>query len=86
MGFGTLWCAHGRLPVPAPATALLLEGLPNEPGEVEGELCTPTGAALIREFVEGFGEMPQGTLLKEGRGLGKKDFPKPNCLRAFEIE
>ena len=86
VGFGTLWCAHGRLPVPAPATALLLEGLPHEPGEVEGELCTPTGAALIREFVEGFGEMPKGTVLKEGRGLGKKDFPKPNCLRAFEIE
>ena len=45
VGFGTLWCAHGRLPVPAPATRLLLEGLPYGPGEVEGELCTPTGAA-----------------------------------------
>ena len=86
VGFGTLWCAHGRLPVPAPATKLLLEGLPYAPGEVEGELCTPTGAALIHEFVEGFGEMPKGQVLKEGHGLGKKDFPKPNCLRAFEIE
>lgn len=86
VGFGTLWCAHGRLPVPAPATKLLLEGLPYGPGEVEGELCTPTGAALIREFVEGFGEMPEGQVLREGHGLGKKDFPKPNCLRAIEIE
>lgn len=86
VGFGTVWCAHGRLPVPAPATKLLLEGLPTEVGDVEGELCTPTGAALVHEFVEEFGEMPQGRVLKEGRGLGKKDFPKPNCLRAVEIE
>ena len=86
VGFGTVWCAHGRLPVPAPATKLLLEGLPTEVGDVEGELCTPTGAALVGEFVEAFGEMPEGKALKEGRGLGKKDFPKPNCLRAVEIE
>ena len=86
VGFGTVWCAHGRLPVPAPATKLLLEGLPTEVGDVEGELCTPTGAALVGEFVEQFGDMPKGTVLKEGHGLGKKDFPKANCLRAFEIE
>ena len=86
VGYGTVWCAHGRLPVPAPATKLLLEGLPTEVGDVEGELCTPTGAALVGEFVEEFGEMPSGKVLKEGHGMGKKDFPKPNCLRAIEIE
>lgn len=55
-GFGFVDCAHGRLPIPAPATANILEGLPHFAGEVEGELCTPTGAALVRHFAEAFVE------------------------------
>lgn len=54
VGSGTVNCAHGELPVPAPATANLLEGLPNVPGPGTGELCTPTGAALLRHFVHRF--------------------------------
>lgn len=85
-GFGKVSCAHGILDVPAPATALLLEGIPTEKGKVEGELCTPTGAALCGHFVSEFGSRPEGTLLKQGIGLGKKDFSKPNCLRALLLD
>lgn len=53
-GFGYVDCAHGRLPVPAPATANILEGMPHYAGDVEGELCTPTGAALVRHFADRF--------------------------------
>lgn len=53
-GFGYVDCAHGRLSIPAPATANILEGLPHYAGDVEGELCTPTGAAIVRHFAEGF--------------------------------
>ena len=55
-GFGFVDCAHGRLPIPAPATANILEGMPHFAGGVEGELCTPTGAALVRHFAEAFVE------------------------------
>lgn len=82
-GFGTVRCAHGVLPVPAPATALLLEGIPTERGDVPGELCTPTGAALVGHFVEAFGPAPNIKHPKQGIGLGKKDFIRPNCLRAY---
>lgn len=54
VGSGTVHCAHGELPVPAPAAANLLEGLPTVPGPGTGELCTPTGAALLRHFVHRF--------------------------------
>lgn len=53
-GFGFVDCAHGRLPIPAPATANVLEGVPSFAGEEEGELTTPTGAALVVHFAEGF--------------------------------
>ena len=82
-GFGTVRCAHGVLPVPAPATALLLEGIPTVPGDVPGELCTPTGAALVGHFAEAFGEAPSMEHPRQGIGLGKKDFIRPNCLRAY---
>jgi uncharacterized protein (DUF111 family) len=58
VGNGQVRCAHGLMPVPAPATALLLRGIPCYGGTVEGELCTPTGAALLRRFVQRFGPMP----------------------------
>lgn len=82
-GYGKVNCAHGILDIPAPATKLLLEGIPTEVGDIEGELCTPTGAALIRQFVSDFGPMPLMTVERMGYGLGQKDFPAANCLRAM---
>ncbi len=82
-GFGQVRCAHGLLPVPAPATAYLLEGIPMAAGAVEGELCTPTGAALLRAFVQQWGPMPPMTVERWGCGLGTRDFPgAANCLRS----
>jgi uncharacterized protein (TIGR00299 family) protein len=83
VGGGLVKCAHGTLPVPAPATALLLEGIPIFSGDIKAELCTPTGAALIKYFASSFGEMPSMTMQKTGYGMGKKDFESANCLRAF---
>ncbi|MBR2823458.1 MAG: nickel pincer cofactor biosynthesis protein LarC [Clostridia bacterium] len=84
VGSGTVRCMHGILPVPAPATALLLEGIPTYGGQVRGELCTPTGAALLKHFVTSFGDRPVMKTRAIGYGMGKKDFaPHANCLRAF---
>lgn len=82
-GFGKVKCAHGILPVPAPATALLLRGVSAYSGNIEGELCTPTGAALVKHFVSEFGGMPVMTIEKCGYGMGKKDFAQANCVRAM---
>ncbi len=82
-GYGTVHCAHGILPVPAPATAWLLQGIPACGGEIEGELCTPTGAALLKYFVNDFGPMPVMKTRAIGYGMGKKDFPAANCIRAM---
>lgn len=83
VGSGQVKCAHGILPVPAPATALLLKDVPIYGGEVRGELCTPTGAALLKHFVHDFGAMPVMQLERTGYGMGKKDFPIANCVRAM---
>ncbi len=84
VGRGSVKCAHGILPVPAPATALLLTGIPVYSGAVQGELCTPTGAALLKYFADSFGAMPAMTMEKVGYGTGSKDFePYPNCLRVI---
>lgn len=82
-GYGQVRCAHGILPVPAPATAHIIEGIPTYSGDIEGELLTPTGAALIRHFADSFGRRPIMTISKIGYGMGKKDFEKANMLRTF---
>ncbi len=82
-GFGQVRCAHGILPVPAPATASTIEGVPTYSGDVEGELLTPTGAALLKHFADSFGSRPVMAIEKTGYGMGKKDFPKANMLRTF---
>ena len=83
VGYGKIRCAHGILPVPAPATAQILLGVPIRAGDIPGELCTPTGAALLRQFVTSYGVLPTMTVTAIGYGLGTKDFPAANCLRAM---
>ena len=83
VGSGQVKCAHGVLPVPAPATALILRDVPIYGGEIRGELCTPTGAALLKRFATRFGAMPVMTVGKIGYGMGKKDFSAANCVRAM---
>jgi len=83
VGSGFVRCAHGTLPVPAPATAYLLQGIPSYGGQVRGELCTPTGAALLKHFAGRFGDMPMMRTEAIGYGVGTKDFPIANCLRAM---
>ena len=83
VGCGTVKCAHGVLPVPAPATASLLKGVPVYAGDIAGEMCTPTGAALIKYFATEFGNMPELTVERIGYGMGSRDFGTANCLRAF---
>ena len=82
-GYGTVSCAHGLLPVPAPATALLLRGVPVFPGEIPCEMCTPTGAALLTCFAGSFDTMPAMTTRAVGYGAGSKEFERLNCVRAL---
>ena len=83
VGSGFVRCAHGILPVPAPATSVILKGVPIYAGKIKGELCTPTGAALLRHFVKRFGDMEPMKVVKIGYGMGTKDFEAINCVRAF---
>ena len=83
VGSGSVRCTHGILPVPAPATAELLRGVPIYGGEIAGELCTPTGAALLKHFASSFGPMPCMAADAVGYGMGKKDFPRANCVRVL---
>ncbi len=83
VGSGTVKCAHGILPVPAPATAFILKDIPIYSGEVKGELCTPTGAALLKHYVTKFGDMPVMKIQAIGYGMGKKDFDRANCVRVL---
>ena len=83
VGSGQVHCAHGILPVPAPAAAYLLQDIPVYNNQITGELCTPTGAALLKHFVKSFGSMPQLKITSTGYGMGKKDFEAANCVRAI---
>ncbi|MCX6344771.1 MAG: nickel pincer cofactor biosynthesis protein LarC [Armatimonadetes bacterium] len=78
---GMVNIAHGAFPLPAPATAELLKGVPWQELGIEGEIITPTGAAILAQFAESFGPMPAMTTNTIGYGAGKKDFGMPNVLR-----
>lgn len=83
-GWGEVRCMHGIVPVPAPATEYLLRGAPTYSKEkFRGELCTPTGAALLKTFADSFGARPVMTVECTGYGMGEKDFEAANCVRAF---
>jgi len=86
VGFGKVRCEHGILPVPAPATAEILRGIPVYSGRIEGELCTPTGAAILKRFTGSFGAMPTMVISGIGYGMGTKDFEAANCIRVFLYE
>jgi hypothetical protein len=81
VGAGTVECAHGTLPVPAPATTELIQGRPIYSTGVEGELLTPTGAAILTTLASDFGPMPAMTLETNGYGAGNADISIPNLLR-----
>ena len=83
VGSGSVHCAHGILPVPAPATAYILREIPIYGGKIESELCTPTGAALLKHFVTRFGDMPVMKTQAIGYGMGRKDFEQANCVRVL---
>jgi uncharacterized protein (TIGR00299 family) protein len=84
VGSGTVQCAHGLLPVPAPATARLLSGVPVYSGAVTAELVTPTGALIVTDYAKAFGPMPPMRIDTVGYGAGDRDFPgHPNVLRVF---
>lgn len=82
-GSGTVKCAHGVLPVPSPAAAEILKGVPAYSNGINGELCTPTGAALLKCFADEFSSLPVMITEKIGYGIGSKEFETANCVRAF---
>ena len=88
VGNGTVRCAHGVLPVPAPATAHILKEVPFYTGTIMTELCTPTGAAVLKAYANEFGSMPIMKVKKIGYGMGQKEFEVANCVRVFlgEVE
>ncbi len=81
VGTGFVECAHGTLPVPAPATLALLEGVPVYSGGIESELATPTGVALLKALAQGFGAMPEMKVETVGYGAGTRELAIPNMLR-----
>jgi hypothetical protein len=83
LGSGVVECAHGRLPVPAPATEALMRGLPSRRGGVPFEATTPTGAAILGSVVNAFSDSPALTVERVGYGVGQRDGPLPNVLRVL---
>ena len=88
MARGFVRCRHGLIPLPAPATLNLAKGIPicKPPAPILRELATPTGLALAKALADGFGELPEGILLRAGVGIGKAEFPWPNVLRALLLD
>jgi hypothetical protein len=86
LGGGFIKCAHGLMPVPAPATAEILEGLPVKSGLVDYEATTPTGAAILAATVDRFTERMKYTIAKTGYGIGQRDGEIPNVLRVYLAE
>lgn len=83
-GCGTVQCAHGTMPIPAPGTAALLRGVPLRPSAIRAELTTPTGAAILTEVAAAFSELPPMTVESIGHGAGQRDLAEqPNLLRLF---
>lgn len=83
VGNGTVRCAHGILPVPAPATAEIIKGMPVYCGNFDGELLTPTGAAILKYFVESYTKQMEMEIEEIGYGFGTKEFAQLSCVRAF---
>jgi len=81
VGTGFVECAHGTIPIPAPATAALLKSVPTYSTGIEAELTTPTGAAIVTTLAESFGVMPEMTVEEIGYGAGSRDLSIPNLLR-----
>ena len=81
VGKGFVKCAHGVIPVPAPATLELLKNIPTYSGGIESEMITPTGAAIISTLAKSFGERPLMKIERTGYGAGEKEFIIPNLLR-----
>ncbi len=86
LGTGFVDAAHGRIPIPAPATIEILKGVPVYSTGVRGELVTPTGAAIIKTLAEEFIEMPEVEVEKIAYGAGKKDFEITNLLRVYQAK
>lgn len=83
VGNGTVRCAHGILPVPAPATAEIIKGMPVYCSSFDGELLTPTGAAILKYFVKTYTKEMHMEIEEIGYGFGTKDFAQLSCVRAF---
>ncbi len=83
LGSGSVKCSHGKIPVPVPATLLILKDVPVKPSDAATEIVTPTGAAIITTLASSFGEMPEMRIKKVGYGSGKRDTGSslPNLLR-----
>ena len=86
LGSGFVRCDHGIMPVPAPATAEILAGVPVKPGIVQAELTTPTGAAILKVLVKRYSRMPNSKISRIGYGLGTREFEVPNVLRVMNCE
>ena len=83
LGNGIAQTTNGSIPIPRPTTTEILKGIPCYTGSIDAELCSPTGAAILKHFVTGFGPMPTMSITKSGFGVGLKEYELPNGLRVF---